>query len=663
MNKERRPDGQIGAAQSDARNHNLNLTVGAGTDRAWTWEEVVRLHALGVSLIPLRGKKPCVKWRRGSADFVHQQPTLVELKRWSALHPDAWAITGGGPARWVCLDVEAAGVEDAGEAGRLIKTVVSELPASCRRLSPSGGVHAWLQVIDGPAPPATGAKLALRTGPTGNVTLLAELRTEGHYAVILGPGRGPLPPTFAPHPVTTLELEDLTARIRAVSDRPRRARATHLGAGEGVATLGSWLSRFTPRDPCRTVSKQAAFVAKQLATDTLTPAILGPVLQLVRLAHTGHTGVSEALESIGEDFIGRAALRGPERGSDAHRQWNVSLSRALREVGAPRWLLEGRDRVCGCWLDSLMAAYDGAPVGGLRSPNSRSRTYDRQILEHLVHKAKLNRSAVVREARRQIAEATDISTKTVSKALTRLQDLGWIAQSGPARSLKAITLVKPVTTTTTTEPSSGSGSSVVVVPAHGVHRLFGPAGFGPGVAETFAHLPEWRRPLRARTGHLVRVTPGSSAARGAVKQDRRSIPGPPPGQGVTVADIVEVTGKAASTVRNHLRRLEAGAAAFEDGERRWWRYHFNADWLAETLGIVDTAEARKRLHDRERRLHYKWRVTTGKSAKAHIVDDGKVFFTKVVDHVDTGEILWIDDAPDDTLWIGHAGEEEKIQSS
>lgn len=650
MNEERRPDGQIGAAQSDAAgNHKPNLTVGAGTDRAWTWTEVVHLHRLGVSLIPLRGKTPLVRWRRGRVDYVHQQPTLAELERWARLGPDAWAITGGGPAAWVGLDAEAAGVMDEGHQGQVIRAVLRELPASCRRPSPSGGAHAWLKVIDGPVPPAPGAKLALRTEAAGDPTLLAELRTEGQYAVILGPGRGPLPPDFAPLPLTVRELDHLLGRIRAVSDKPQPLRASRPSAPDELeADPETWLSRLTPQEPCQTVISQAGSVAKQLATDRLTPAILGPVLQLVRLAHSGHTGVPKALESIREDFFSRAAVRGPQRASDAATQWEASIWGAVREVGVPSWLLEGRPRVCVCWLDSFMGAYDAAPAEH-RSRNSRARTYDRQILEHLVHKAKLNRSQTIREAQRQIAEATDISTNTVSKALSRLEHLGWVTQKGHPRSITTIRLVQPASTTTTTELSTAVGSSVVVVPAHGVHRLFGPAGFRPGVAETFARLPEWRQTLRGRPGHLVRVTPGSGAAGGG-SSSGRGIPAAPGGQGLTVAELVSLTGKAPSTVRTHLRKLETDRAAFRDREGRWWRYLFEPNWLADLLGIPDTALARKQLHDRQRRLHYRYRVIEATSAKAH-VDDGFVYYTEVVNKLDTGAILWIDFEPEDTSWI------------
>lgn len=209
--------------------------------------------------------------------------------------------------------------------------------------------------------------------------------------------------------------------------------------------------------------------------------------------------------------------------------------------------------------------------------------------------------------------------------------------------------MKPVSTTTTTEEPAAVGSSVVVVPADGVHRLFGPAGFRPGVAETFARLPEWRRPLRARPGYLVRVTPGSAAA-GSGRSRGRGIPAVPRGQGVTVAELVSLTGKAPSTIRDHLRKLEKDRAAFRDREGRWWRYLFEPDCLADLLGIRDTTQARRQLHDRQRRLHYKWRVKT-KSAVAHLGDDGVVFYTEVVNQVDSGAVLWIDREPDDISWI------------
>jgi len=87
-------------------------------------------------------------------------------------------------------------------------------------------MHAWLRVIDEPAPTGVGCKLVSSVGADGELTLLAEYRGHGQYAVMLGHGRGDLADDFAPHPIT---LDDLTAkfeRLRAVSDiKPRLKKA------------------------------------------------------------------------------------------------------------------------------------------------------------------------------------------------------------------------------------------------------------------------------------------------------------------------------------------------------------------------------------------------------------------------------------------------------
>jgi len=126
----------------------------------------------------------------------------------------------GGPARVVVLDNEQAGWSDGGWRGDGIRQVVRSLPPSCLRRSPSGGIHALLCVTAGPVPCARGTRLVQKRVGDGKVVLLGELRSEGHYVVAHGPGRGDLAADFAPHEVTAAELESIIAELRSLSDVP-----------------------------------------------------------------------------------------------------------------------------------------------------------------------------------------------------------------------------------------------------------------------------------------------------------------------------------------------------------------------------------------------------------------------------------------------------------
>ena len=89
-------------------------------------------------------KRPFLKWRHGPKDYVVHQPTEREIRSWFAdRRTRGWAVLGGGLGLVVCLDVEAAGIRVPA-----IASVVESLPASCRRLTPNGGVHCWLQLAD-----------------------------------------------------------------------------------------------------------------------------------------------------------------------------------------------------------------------------------------------------------------------------------------------------------------------------------------------------------------------------------------------------------------------------------------------------------------------------------------------------------------------------------
>jgi len=111
-----------------------------------------------------------------------------------------------------------------------IENVLAAFPENAKRPSPSGGMHVVATVSDG-APVQT-EKLAHVDGE-----LLAEIRgvgvrdgSNGSYAVVTGPGRGPLSESFAPACLTRGEVDCLLEEIRALH-RPT-AEETRLHANK-----------------------------------------------------------------------------------------------------------------------------------------------------------------------------------------------------------------------------------------------------------------------------------------------------------------------------------------------------------------------------------------------------------------------------------------------
>lgn len=189
-------------------------------------EEYARLAALGLPLYPVdRCKLPIGKWALGAVNYVMTPMDRDEAER-RAKSPRVvgWAVLCGNPAIKVfTLDVERAGMDQPD-----IVSVVESIPAYAKRPSPSGGVHACFIVIDGdPVPTGVLARL--------DGVLLAEIRgvgkkdaSNGSYAVITGPGRGPLSPNFEPMRVTFSQAQDFLNPIRKLhqpSDREIRINA------------------------------------------------------------------------------------------------------------------------------------------------------------------------------------------------------------------------------------------------------------------------------------------------------------------------------------------------------------------------------------------------------------------------------------------------------
>lgn len=262
-------------------------------------------HELGLHIVPMRTtdtgqKKPAIRWRRGGVDYVETKPLDADIEAWSTSPDQAWAILCGGPSKVVCLDVEAAGMDDPAITG-----VLEKFPESCQRPSPSGGRHAWAQIISEGELPATQA-LARKA----DKTMLAEIRGHGAYAVVLGMGRGlELPKGWAPAPMTRDAFDQLTAPIRAVNEYTE-PEPKHAPRGRGLR-LGSF-----PTD-----TGEALFAA--VAEDPLV------ILELLDDGWTAN----------GFDYAGRLQLLRPDYGdpTDAEASANVLDGRFICWSTAVPW--------------------------------------------------------------------------------------------------------------------------------------------------------------------------------------------------------------------------------------------------------------------------------------------------------------------------------------
>lgn len=573
---------------------------GRGTDAnnqkspGWHMEDLEALRSRGLHAIPVaEDKPPLVKWRKGAVDYVHVPPTDAQIRQWVQMSPAGWAITCGGPGRVVALDVEAAGWLDPGEQGRTIRQMIESLPASCLRPTPFGGAHAHVRLTDGDSRCGGLGKLTQRREDVGDPTLLVELRREGHYAVVLGPGRGRLPADFQPYEMTYAQLMSVVGELCEVSDIPTAATLSNNAGRDSnrAAATACWLDELPISTPCQVVQAEFTTALKILAADNLTAAILAPVMRLVRHAARGHQGVPVALAELKVAFGERVDLRGNRPGGivEANAQWDRSVQGALQHVGRPRWVDRPSTRRCECWFREYLRLHQAA-----RPPSTSTgvaRSTEATVLAHLVSWCRSNQSSVARQSQRQISLATGIGLRAVNAAIRRLEQQGWLARHRDTQGIHRLelTIPTPIRETTKGPRVPPEDPFVVSLMNRELHPVFGSRGLGRGPAETFAFLPEYRR--RFGAGTLVRVPPGTIARDSDVPASGRALGDPP---APTLAELVARTGKSRQTVRRHLGRLASIGLAFCDEHGRWWRYRANPDAIAERFGIVDVTPERRR---------------------------------------------------------------------
>ncbi len=408
------------------------------------------------------------------------------------------------------------------------------------------------------------------------------------------------------------------------------------------AVRPSTLAQLPAGPPCQAMSRQRDAVMKQLANGRRHAAVLGPVLQLVRLGQQGHQGLGEALTDVRRDFVSRVSDDRAGGEAEASLEWDRAVRGALAKV-FPGGILLAADRCCSCFIADLRAA-----LNDHRLFTPRGQLSERKILRYLILRAQYKGSRLVQESQRQIAEAVDVNQPTVTRVIKRLMKLGWLTRHNRSSKIEAdgylLHLPEAFKKLSTRLPTA-AGPLVDTTMNAFVHRLFGPRGLGPGPAETFAALPEWRIPFGR--GALVRKTPLLPSTPGLVNpwQGTRQIPRPTPGTGMTVAGLIERTGKSRPTVQRHLKRLsERGMAFHERG--RWWRYRFDPDVIADRDEIPHTSLVKVARHLAERRSYFQALIDSAPDQlPSRVIRNIRGGRWCVYVDVTSGEVLWRDPEP------------------
>ncbi len=316
-------------------------------------------------------------------------------------------------------------------AGRLVWLDVdewsTELEQELRRLGlpchvvDSGGIgdrrHVYVDVgrrLPGPAVADYADRLAKALGTDtsgGNNKFLRPPGTFNHKARLLKGEAArevrrlaPLNPSAVPH-IRLLDafLVDHVPRHRAAAGSgPVRKKAVvrRLPAAQPTAAR-----------PCRQVEQLADKVRKALALDKRHPALLGPLLQLLRAGVNEHPGVLHVLPKLRTEFV--QAVCGSRTDAAAGEEfdraaWGSELIDELIVSDVKR----GPYDVCDCDLETLQL------VLLVRSRFSkRGWRSEHKVLQSLVREAIKTRSRKVSKSQRQIAQDAECHQETVEKAL------------------------------------------------------------------------------------------------------------------------------------------------------------------------------------------------------------------------------------------------------
>jgi DNA-binding MarR family transcriptional regulator len=550
------------------------------------------------------------QWRSGGG---HRSTGYWLPKRWQHTVPDPAVVDRWNPGAALCavmgrvVDLLDTDPRHGGDVTRQELMDAGSWPTVYWQAStPSDGLHDFVATMGVSSRDNVRPGLDVKAGKAG----------EGHGFAFIAPTvkmskttgelrayRWILPPTTMP---TT--GDDTVLAMAALVTQSHTTQKRSRGSATTISSLSGRLEALPDEEPCQRMQTQADHVAKTLASGKRHEATLGPVIQLVRLGREGHRGLRQALTTLSEDFLSRVADDRAGGAVKAQQEWDRSVDGALTDVLGEHGKFPVHP-ACDCLIAELHRASQDTSVFSKGTPGLT----ERRILVYLIEAARLGRSVLVAESQRQIAEAIDRHQPTVSHALKRLEALGWLrrlAGVDPLAPTPYVLLRPGVCTDISTEKPSflSAGSEVDTTMHPHVHRLFGPAGLGPGVEETFAALPEYR--VKMTRGYLVRNLPGYPVTPGLLDpwHGTRQIPRPASGVGMTVRDLVEVTGKHPSTIRRHLKKLLDRGLVFEKtqdtGPSWWWRLRFDPDQVADRDDIPHTAELKAAQHEAQRLANY-----------------------------------------------------------
>lgn len=162
-------------------------------------EAALAWQAAGVSVVPARNdgtKAPLGVWKQ----YQHTVADTEQLHTWfDGGHPGIGVICGTVSGGLEMLELEGRAVDLVTDLAQLmtdngLAALWGRLNTGYLEQSPSGGLHWFYRVIDGPARPNT--KLARRQ-TAGVIEVLAETRGEGGF-VVVAPSAGTVHPTGLP---------------------------------------------------------------------------------------------------------------------------------------------------------------------------------------------------------------------------------------------------------------------------------------------------------------------------------------------------------------------------------------------------------------------------------------------------------------------------------
>ena len=203
--------------------------------------DVARLHGVGLAhLFPVGAEKTPKgqgQWRHGGTDYA---TTPMPLQEWAERigtgKPQGVAVIANRDTGVVIIDAEKPGMNET-----MVQAGLQSLPERCQIVTRNGGRHAYL-IVEGDYPEHP-KNLAEHPPPEGstNPVLLCEVRLAPNYAVIVGPGRPPLRPDFAPARISRAEYDRVTDMIRQAGTytrtAPERKPYNSDGSGGGTGSI------------------------------------------------------------------------------------------------------------------------------------------------------------------------------------------------------------------------------------------------------------------------------------------------------------------------------------------------------------------------------------------------------------------------------------------